>query len=60
VLGLALAHGEIDAERAWAASRLDHDFQAEKWGQDAEAAEAAAGLRAELDAAVRFMDFLRG
>ena len=60
VLGLALAHGEIDAEGAWAASRLDHDFQAEKWGQDAEAAEAAAGLRAELDAAARFMDFLRG
>ena len=60
VLGLALAHEEIDAERAWAASRLDHDFQAEKWGEDAEAAEAAAGLRAELDAAVRFMDLLRG
>ena len=60
VLGLALARGEIDAERAWAASRIDHDFQAEKWGEDVEAAEAAAGLRTELDAAVRFMAFVRG
>lgn len=60
VLGLALAHGEIDAERAWAVSRVDHDFQVEKWGEDAEAAEAAAALRAELDAAVRFMELLRG
>lgn len=59
VLGLALAHGEIGAARAWAASRLDHDFQTEKWGEDAEAAEAAAGLRAELEAAARFMDLLR-
>ena len=60
VLGLALAHGEIDADGAWSASRLDHDFQAEKWGEDAEAAEASAGLRAELEAAARFMALLRG
>lgn len=60
VLGLALAHGEVDAERAWAASRIDHDFQAEKWGEDAEAVEAAAALRAELEAAARFMELSRG
>lgn len=60
VLGLALAHRETDAERTWAVSRVDHDFQAEKWGEDAEAAEAAAALRAELEAVARFMDLLRG
>lgn len=59
VLGLALAHEELDAERAWAVCRLDHDFKAEKWGEDSEAAEAAAGSQAELDAAVRFMTLLR-
>ena len=60
VLGLALAHEEIDAERAWTVCRLDHDYQAEKWGEDDEAGEAAAGLRAELDSAVRFMALQRG
>lgn len=60
VLGLALAHEEIDTERAWKACRLDHEFQAEKWGEDAEAVQAAAGLRAELEAAARFMALLRG
>ncbi len=60
VLGLALADEEIGAGRAWTVCRLDHDFQSEKWGEDAEAAEAAAGLRAELDAAARFMALLRG
>ena len=60
VLGLALADEEIGAGRAWTVCRLDHDFQAERWGEDCEAAEAAAGLRAELGAAARFMALLRG
>ncbi len=60
ILGLALAHEEIDADKAWGASRIDHDFQAQKWGADAEAAQAADTLRAALAAAARFMALLRG
>ena len=59
ILGLALAHGEIGADAVWTASRLDHDFQAQQWGEDAEGEEAAANLRADLDAAATFMILLR-
>jgi len=44
VLGLAVARRALDAERAWALSRIDETWQAEQWGLDAEA-EAAADLR---------------
>jgi len=52
VLGLAVAEGAMTAEEAWRASRVDEDWQIEQWGEDAEAAEAAANKRAAfLDAA---------
>jgi chaperone required for assembly of F1-ATPase len=52
VLGLAVAMGRLSAEEAWRLSRLDEDFQIEEWGEDEEAAEAAARRRqAFLDAA---------
>jgi chaperone required for assembly of F1-ATPase len=44
VLGLAVAEGAAGAGDAWAASRIDETFQAEQWGEDAEAA-ALAGRR---------------
>lgn len=37
LLALALEAGEIEAEAAWAAAHVDEDWQAEQWGQDAEA-----------------------
>ena len=55
VIGLALADGRIDGAEAWRLSRIDEDFQVERWGEDAEAAEAAAALRAEIEAAARFL-----
>lgn len=55
VIALALADGRIDATDAWRLSRIDEDFQAERWGEDAEAAEAAESLRAEVEAAARFL-----
>ncbi len=55
VLALALAERAIDPDAAWAAAELDATWQAERWGEDALAAEAAAGRRAEFDAAVRFL-----
>jgi chaperone required for assembly of F1-ATPase len=37
LLALAVEAGEIDAEAGWAAAHVDEDWQAEQWGQDAEA-----------------------
>ena len=55
VLGLALAERRIVVKQAWDASRIDEAFQAEQWGEDAEAMARARILRADLEAAVRFM-----
>lgn len=54
VLGLAVARGRIDAATAFALSRIDESWQAELWGQDAEAAESEAVKRAALMDAERF------
>jgi hypothetical protein len=37
VLVLAVARGFLSAEAAWQAAHVDEDFQAERWGADAEA-----------------------
>ena len=42
VIGLAVTQGRVSAAEAHALSRIDEDFQAEQWGSDAEAQEAAA------------------
>lgn len=44
VLGLAVTAGRLDAEAAWALSRIDETWQIELWGADDEA-EAQAGDR---------------
>lgn len=59
VIGLAVADGEIDVDRAWLAAQVDEDYQAAKWGEDAEAAARRDGLKTELDQAKRFLDLLR-
>ncbi len=59
VLGLALALRRIDAAEAFALSQLDELYQAERWGEDAEAAKARAALRRELESARRFLDLVR-
>ncbi len=59
VLGLALARGRIDAAEAFALSQLDELYQAERWGEDAEAAARRAALRQEIEAAARFLDLVR-
>lgn len=55
VLTLALTDGAMTADAVWAASMLDEDWQAEQWGEDAEAVKARAVRRAEYDAAARFL-----
>jgi chaperone required for assembly of F1-ATPase len=54
-LGLAVLEGRLTAAEAFSLSRLDEDFQAERWGRDAEAEARAALLKADLEAAERFM-----
>lgn len=59
ILGLAVFDDELPAARAWELSRLDEDFQAEQWGIDEEAAEAAAIKQAAHAQAVEFLTLLR-
>ncbi len=58
LIALALAEEAIDLETAWAAASLDEQWQAEKWGEDAEAAKALANRRADFAAAWRFLSLL--
>lgn len=55
VLGLAIFDEYLPAREAFAAALLDEDFQAERWGRDAEAEARRARMLAELEAAERFM-----
>jgi chaperone required for assembly of F1-ATPase len=59
VLALAVAEGEIIGAQAFALSRIDETYQAEKWGEDAEAAKRATALAHELDKAVELMIAVR-
>ena len=60
VIALAVADGILDADTAWAASRIDEDHQTERWGEDAEAAETRQRRHADVVAAARFLDLARG
>lgn len=56
VLGLAAARGNYDAESLWKLSRLDEEWQAAQWGEDAESASVAALKRADFLAARHFWE----
>ena len=58
LVALALAEGAIGLEPAWAAATLDEQWQAEKWGEDADAARTLAARRAEFENAYRFLTLL--
>jgi chaperone required for assembly of F1-ATPase len=60
VLGLAVAEGALAPDAAWVASRVDEDWQAEQWGEDAEAADAAARRRAAFADAAAFSAMVAG
>jgi chaperone required for assembly of F1-ATPase len=55
VIALALAAGRLDAEAAFQAAHLDELHQMEEWGEDAEAAERLARIRADVAAAAAFL-----
>lgn len=58
VLALALAEGALGADAAWAAARVDEDWQAEQWGEDSLAVAAMEGRRRDFAAAARFLSLL--
>lgn len=60
ILALALAAGELTAETAANLGALDELFQAELWGEDAEAATRRAAVQADIVLAARFLALTRG
>jgi chaperone required for assembly of F1-ATPase len=59
VLALAVGEGFVSGAQAFELSRTDEIYQAEKWGQDAEAAKRATALGHELDKAVEMIGLAR-
>ena len=51
LIALALARGRIDPEAAWRAAHVDEDWQAEIWGQTAEAEARRQARWRDMDAA---------
>lgn len=58
-LALAVTDGFISGANAFALSRIDEIYQAEKWGEDVEAAKRVSNLAHELDKAVEMMTAAR-
>ena len=59
IIALALLEEAIDLDTAWTAATVDEAWQAEQWGEDAEATARLEARRAEIDAAERFLTLLR-
>lgn len=59
VIALALRDGRLDAEGADAAAQLDELYQAERWGEDREAAKRRTAIRRDLEAAARIFALKR-
>jgi len=51
VIALAVAHGRLSAEEAWAAAHVDEDWNMQQWGRDALALERRDFRFAEMQAA---------
>ncbi|PHK94711.1 chaperone, ATP12 [Pseudoroseomonas rhizosphaerae] len=60
VLGLAMAHGRLDAAEACRLAFLDETFQQELWGQDQEALERQRGIVKDVALAERLLILARG
>ena len=58
-LGLALAEGALDPARAFELATLDELYQAEQWGEDAEAARRREAVAADIALAARFIALAR-
>jgi chaperone required for assembly of F1-ATPase len=56
LLALAVARGFLTAEAAWRTAHVDEDFQAERWGEDAEAVGRGKARRREFEAAATMLE----
>lgn len=59
LLGLAVSHGQLQADEAWLAAHVDEDYQIAQWGADEEAAQRRALRWAEMRTAARVLTLLR-
>ena len=59
ILALAVSEGHMDVESAWAACRVDEDWQVEQWGEDDLATRAAEDKHAAFLDAARLLDLSR-
>ncbi len=60
VLGLALAERRRSPADLWALAQIDETWQAEQWGEDAEAAEAAGLRRLAFERAAQMLSLSQG
>jgi len=58
LLALALMHGVIDQDQAWAAAHVDEDWNIEQWGGDEEVAARRAAWRVDFRAAASILKSL--
>ena len=58
VLALAVLHGRVPADEAWALSRIDEQWNIEQWGEDAEAARQTARRETDFLAAAELLRLL--
>jgi chaperone required for assembly of F1-ATPase len=58
LLALALLHGLLDQEQAWAAAHVDEDWNSEKWGVDEEVAARRAARLVDFRAAAGILRVL--
>lgn len=58
-LALAIQDAHLTAVEAFEKAHLDEQYQAERWGQDAEAEERRVTLRQELESSAKFMALAR-
>ncbi len=58
LLALAVFHGHLDADAAWAAAHVDEDWNMQLWGRDEEALARRATRLAEMQAASRLLALL--
>jgi len=59
IIALALSHGRLEADTAFAAGYLDETWQAELWGTDEEAEARQRTARADINTAAQFFDLCR-
>ncbi len=59
LIALALLHGRLSVEEAWAAAHVDEDWNMEFWGRDELALERRAYRFAEMQAAAAAIEMLR-